>query len=93
MANEIFKSVWDALADTPAEAANLKVRATLMQQISDLISGQGWTQKQAATQCNLTQPRLDDLLQGRVSKFSLEALVNIATSLGLVVRVELDASK
>jgi predicted XRE-type DNA-binding protein len=91
MANEIFKSVWDALADTPAEAANLKVRADLTQQIRELISGQDWTQEQAATQCNITQPRLNELLQGRVSKFTLEALVSIAAALGQVVHVKLDA--
>ena len=72
MANEIFKSVRDALADTTAEATNLKVRAALMQQISDLISGHDWTQEQAATQCNITQPRLNELLQGRISKFTLD---------------------
>jgi predicted XRE-type DNA-binding protein len=92
MANEIFKSVWDALADTPAEAANLKVRADLMQQIRELISGQDWTQEQAATQCNITQLRLNELLQGQVSKFTLEALVSIAAALGQVVRVKLDAT-
>lgn len=67
-----------------------KVRAALMQQISELISGQDWTPEQAATQCNVTQPRLNELLQGRVSKFTLEALVNIAAALGQVVRVKLE---
>ena len=46
----------------------------------------------AAEQCGVTQPRINDLLRGRVSRFSLDALVNIATALGFRVRVDLDAA-
>ena len=53
---------------------------------------QGWTQVEAAHPCGVTQPRINDLLRGRVSRFSLDALVNISTSLGCRVRVDLDAA-
>lgn len=89
---ETFASVWDALADTPEQAANLRARAELMQQISELIKQHGWTQVEAASHCGVTQPRVNDLLRGRVSRFSLDALVNISTALGCRVRVELDAA-
>ena len=36
-------SVWDAIADTPEEAANLRVRADLMHRIAELIDSNGWT--------------------------------------------------
>ncbi len=50
------------------------------------------TQTEAATRCGLTQPRINDLLRGRLSRFSLDALVNIAAALGQRVHEELDAA-
>jgi predicted XRE-type DNA-binding protein len=87
-----YASVWDAIADTPEQAANLRARAELMRQIADLIQAEGWTGVEAARRCGVTQPRVDDLLRGRVSRFSLDALVDIATALGRRVRFELDAA-
>jgi predicted XRE-type DNA-binding protein len=87
----VFTSVWDALADTPEAAANLRLRSELMRQINALIESQNLTQAQAAEQCGITQPRMNDLLRGRISRFSLDALVNIATAAGRVVHMELEA--
>ena len=87
-----FESVWDAIADTPAEAANLLARSDLMMQIAAIIKASDWKQAEAAAHCGVTQPRINDLLRGRVSRFSLDALVNIATALGRRVRIELEAA-
>lgn len=89
---ESYASVWDAIADTPEEAANLRARAELMQKIAAIVEDNGWTQTEAANQCGVTQPRINDLLRGRVSRFSLDALVNIATALGRRVHVELEVA-
>lgn len=89
---ERYASVWDAIADTPEEAANLRARAELMEKIEAIITEAGWTQAEAARRCGVTQPRMNDLLRGRISRFSLDALVNIATALGRRVRVEMDAA-
>lgn len=89
---ENYASVWDALADTPEQAANLRTRADLMRQITAIVNENGWTQTEAAQRCGVTQPRMNDLLRGRVSRFSLDALVNIATALGKRVHVELQAA-
>jgi predicted XRE-type DNA-binding protein len=89
---ESYASVWDALADTPEEAANLRARAELMQQIAAIVAENGWTQVEAAKNCGVTQPRINDLLRGRVSRFSLDALVNIATAIGRRVHLELEAA-
>ena len=89
---EAFTNVWDALADTPQEATNLKVRSALMSQITALVEARGWTQVEAARRCGVTQPRLNDLLRGRLSRFSLDALVNIAAALDCRVHVGLDAA-
>jgi predicted XRE-type DNA-binding protein len=89
---ENYSSVWDALADTPGQAANLRARAELMQQIAVFVKRQEWTQAEAASHCGVTQPRINDLLRGRISRFSLDALVNISTALGCRVRLDLEAA-
>jgi predicted XRE-type DNA-binding protein len=89
---ESYLSVWDAIADTPEQAANLRARAELMQKITAIVKQQDWTQVEAASRCGVTQPRINDLLRGRVSRFSLDALVNIATALGCRVRLDLEAA-
>ena len=89
MTDMIYSDVFDALADTPAEAENLKTRADLMARIQVIIKAKGWKQAEAAAQCGLTQPRVNDLLRGRISRFSLDALVNIASALGQRVYLEL----
>jgi predicted XRE-type DNA-binding protein len=87
---ENYASVWDAIADTPKQAANLRARAELMQKIAAIVKENAWTQSEAASHCGVTQPRVNDLLRGRVSRFSLDALVNIATAFGCRVHVELE---
>ena len=90
--SKTFNSVWDAIADTPEQAANLQARAELMRQIAVIIKAKDWKQADAAIHCGVTQPRINDLLRGRVSRFSLDALVNIATALGWRVHVELEVA-
>jgi predicted XRE-type DNA-binding protein len=90
--SQTFASVWDAISDTPEEAENLRVRSELMDKITALIEENAWTQTEAAQRCSVTQPRISDLLRGRISRFSLDALVNIASKLGKHVHVELEAA-
>jgi predicted XRE-type DNA-binding protein len=87
---QVFDNVWDAIADTPAEAANLELRFELMEEISGTIKAGGWTQAEAAKRCGVTQPRINDLLRGRIARFSIDALVNIASALGRRVTVRLE---
>lgn len=89
---QTFENVWDAIADTPEEAANLSLRYDLMEMIGEIIKQNGWTQAEAARRCRVTQPRINDLLRGRISRFSVDALVNIAASLGRRVTISLDAA-
>jgi predicted XRE-type DNA-binding protein len=80
-------SVFYDLADTPEEAANLTARAMLMIAIEQRIREEGWTQTEAATHLHVTQPRVSDLLNGKIAKFSLDALVNMLAPLGLTIDV------
>ncbi len=73
----------------PEEAENLLLRAQLMSRIRDAASGM--TQREAAKSFGVSQPRLNDLLRGKIGKFSLDALVNMLGHAGL--RVELRVKK
>ena len=68
-----------------AEAENLLLRAQLMSEVRD--AARGMTQAQAAKRFGVTQPRINDLLRGKIDKFSLDALVNMLAKGGM--RVEL----
>ena len=74
--------MWDAISDSPAEALNLKLRAGVLVEIQDRLRESGWTQAEAAKQMGITQPRVSDLLSGKISKFSLDTLVNMLAMLG-----------
>jgi len=82
-----FASVWDAIEPSRATAANMKARAEMMIAIRESVAAWGITQATAAKRLGLT-PRMNDLLRGRINKFSLDALINLATRAGLSVRVE-----
>ena len=85
---EEFTNVFDALADTPAEAANLTARAELMLAIQRRVQSWGMTQEEAAARLGITRPRLNDLLRRKLHKFSLDALVNVASAAGLRFRIQ-----
>lgn len=89
MKRQRFDNVWDALEASPAAAANMKARADLMVALRETIDGWSVNQAAAAKRLGLTQPRLNDLLRGRITKFSLDALMEIASRGGLSVRVEI----
>jgi predicted XRE-type DNA-binding protein len=87
-----FKSVWDAIEDSPADAANLKARSDVMIAIREVVENWKVTQAESAKRLGITQPRLNDLLRGRIDNFSLDALVNLAARAGLSVRVKVARS-
>jgi predicted XRE-type DNA-binding protein len=87
MADEVFADVFDAIADSPAEAASLKARSDLMIDIEAVVKSWNVSQHVAAKRLGITRPRLNDLIRGKIYKFSLDALVDIATSAGLDVTV------
>ena len=89
MTTEVFESVWDALEDTPTEAENMKLRSILMIAITETVTARHVIQIEAARRLGVTQPRLNDLLRGRVGKFSLDALVALAARAGLALHFEI----
>ena len=68
-----YACVWDAITDTSEDSANLRLRLELMDKITALIQKNGWKQLEAAKQCSVTQPRINELLRSRISHFALLA--------------------
>jgi predicted XRE-type DNA-binding protein len=87
MSNKRFSSVWDAIEDTPEEAENMKLRSVLMVALKNHIARVGMSQAQAAKLFGVTQPRVSDLMRGKIDLFALDALVNMATAAGLHVEM------
>lgn len=87
MSSERFDSVWDAIEDTPGEAENMKLRSALMMALKDHIARAGLSQTQAAKLFGVTQPRVSDLLRGKINLFGLDTLVNMAVAAGLHVEL------
>ena len=92
MKNQKFDSVWDAIENTQVEAASMKARSELMIALKDVIGRMEVTQAEAAKKLGITQPRLNDLLRGRINRFSLDALFDLAVSAGLEVHLQLKAA-
>jgi predicted XRE-type DNA-binding protein len=88
MKKQTFASVWEALEDTREGAANMRVRAELMIEIQRYVKRAKLTQSEAAKRLGITQPRLNDLLRGKIDKFSLDALVNMLGRVGRQVTVK-----
>jgi predicted XRE-type DNA-binding protein len=87
MSNERFASVWDAIEDTPEEAENMKLRSMLMMALKNHIIRTGMSQAQAAQLFGVTQPRVSDLMRGKINLFAIDALVNMATAAGLHIEM------
>jgi predicted XRE-type DNA-binding protein len=85
---ETFNDVWDAIEDNPARAAHMRARAQLMMAIQKTVDSWDVTQAAAAKRLRLTQPRMNDLMRGRISKFSFDALIKIAAEAGLSVSLK-----
>jgi len=87
MSNERFANVWDAIESTPALAANMRLRSSLMIALKDHITREGLSQSQAAKVFGVTQPRVSDLMRGKIELFGLDSLVNMLAAAGLQVEM------
>ena len=87
MSNQRFASVWDAIEDTPEDAENMKLRSALMTALKNHLARAEMTQAQAAKLFGVTQPRVSDLMRGKINLFGLDALVNMAAAAGLHVEM------
>ena len=78
-----FGSVWDAIEDTPQQAASMRARSELMMNLTEIIGDRGMTQSDAASLFGVTQPRISDLMRGKINLFSLDTLMDMAATAGM----------
>jgi predicted XRE-type DNA-binding protein len=81
MEHEEFSSVWDALAESPEQAIDIKARASLMMQICKLIKTNKWKLDEAAGFCGIDTRKTQALLDGHLSQFQLNDLKAISKTL------------
>ena len=86
---ESIDNVFKDLGFPGEEAENLKVRADLMIQISKLIRSRRLTQTRAAALFGVTQPRVSDLIRGKIERFSIDTLVAMLGHAGVQVQFTL----
>lgn len=89
MTRKRYDSVWDAIEETAEQAQNMKLRATLTMALQEHIARAKLNQTQAARLFGVTQPRIANLIRGRIDRFALETLVNMATAAGMRVELRL----
>lgn len=83
-----FESVWDAIEEDQAKASSLRLRSQLMMEVSDYVKNSGMTQSAAAKKLGTTQPRLNDVLKGRIEKCTVDRLVNMLACVGYTVNLK-----
>ena len=84
----ITRGSGDVFADlgfSPAESRNLRIRSQMMTALRTFIEKEGLTQSDAAKRLKVSQPRVSDLTRGKISRFSLDTLVNMLGDAGLEV--------
>jgi predicted XRE-type DNA-binding protein len=86
MTRKRYASVWDVIEETPKEAQNMKLRSTLMMALQEHIARAKLNQAQAAKLVGVTQPRISNLMHGKIDLFALDTLVNMASAAGMRVR-------
>lgn len=88
MTRNRFAGVWDAIEKTPAQAENLKLRSRLMLALKRHIEREGLSQIEAAKVFGVTQPRISNLMRGKIEVFGLDMLVSMLSAAGLRVTVQ-----
>jgi predicted XRE-type DNA-binding protein len=90
MANHVTPAdgnLYEDLGFPSDEARNLKIRSMLMLTAKRFIDDRGLTQAQAAQLMGVSQPRISDLVRGRIGQFTIDSLINMLTNAGVPVEV------
>ena len=89
MSKKGFVSVWDAIEERPEQAENMKLRPELMVALKAHLARSRLSEAEIAKLFGVTQPRVSDLMRGKINLFALDALVNMAAAAGLKVKMRL----
>lgn len=83
-------NVFKDIGFSDAEAESLLIRCDLMMEIEKIIEEQGWTQEQAAKVLGIAQPRISELVHGRIERFTVDTLLQYLSMLGKKVTFNID---
>jgi predicted XRE-type DNA-binding protein len=89
---ETFESVWDAIEETPEQAAKMRAISDLMMQIDRIVRENKWSAAEAAERFRTRQERMQQLLDGRIDLFQFDDLLEMVAGLGRRVRIEIEAA-
>ncbi len=84
-----YSNVWVAIENTPQEAAAMRARADLLIALQERLQALKLTQAESAKLLGVTQPRVSDLMRGRIDLFSVESLIDMLSRSGIKVEVRL----
>jgi predicted XRE-type DNA-binding protein len=87
---KVYESVWDAIESDSAKAENLKLRSALMLALTRHIKREDLTQAEAAKAFGVTQPRISNLIHGKIDAVALDMLVKMAAAAGLRVTMRVE---
>jgi predicted XRE-type DNA-binding protein len=87
-----YQNVFDALESDSALAQNLKIRSRLMSELSRYVEQQGLTQREAADFFEVSQPRISDLVRGKIERFTIDMLVNMLSKTGKHIKIKVSAN-
>ncbi|WP_299205414.1 helix-turn-helix transcriptional regulator [uncultured Amphritea sp.] len=81
-----YDNIFEAITDDAAEAADMEFRADMLLVIRKIIEQKGWTQKEAAAALDVAQPRVSELLRGKLDLFSADKLISFLAKLGYRIK-------
>lgn len=93
MAKKVYDNVWDAIGTKPEKAKGLKIRSNLMKQLIVFIRKSRFTQKEAAKFFDVSQPRISNLTQGKISLFTIDFLIALCDKAGIAVEISTPENK
>jgi predicted XRE-type DNA-binding protein len=87
-----FDNIFDVMTDSPAEAADLQFRADLMLTLRKLLEEKKLRQAEIAEALGVSQPRVSELMRGKIDLFSADKLIGFLARLDVRLRPSVDAS-
>lgn len=88
-----YTNIFESIIDDPIEAADLKFRADMMMALTSLIEARGLKQKEVAKVLGVPQPRVSELMRGKISKVSSDKLIYYAKRLGFELKPKFESEK
>ena len=90
---EKYDNAWEALYDDPARAESLRIKSELMVRVEKYIQENGFIQKEAAKILGVSQPRVSDLVRGKIDRFTIDMLINMLSRVGIKVNIKIEKAE